>query len=353
MNIGKRTIGAAHPPFFIAEMSGNHNGKLDSALEIVRAVAASGASAIKLQTFTPATLTIDSSRPEFFIDDPSSLWHGRRLWELYTEAHTPWEWHAPIFEFARDLGLSCISSAFDLSSVEFLQKLGVDAIKIASLELVHLPLIAAAATTGKPLILSTGMSTQEEIEDAVATLRGNGCEQFVLLKCTSAYPAEEKDANLNTMRDMATRYRCLVGFSDHNLRPYGSYVAIALGGVVVEKHVTLRRSDGGVDAAFSLEPAEVKELVDGMKLCWQSCGVVKYAAQASEETSLKERPSIYIVRPVAKDEAFTEQNTRIIRPGAGMAPKHYYPSVIGRKAARDIGAGVPLSWDMIEEATKR
>jgi len=349
IRIGTKLVGAGNPPLVIAEMSGNHRGALDDALKIVRLAAGSGADAIKLQTFTPATLTLDSKRPEFFIDDPATPWHGRRLWDLYQEAHTPWEWHEPIFKLARSLHLACISSAFDASSLKFLLELGVDAVKIASHELIHLPLIEAAARSGKPMLLSTGMATVEEIDDAVATLAANRCSDYVLLKCTSAYPSIEKDANVLTMQDMRARYGCEVGLSDHSLRSYAAYAAVALGASVIEKHVTTSRADGGVDAAFSLEPPELRELVEGAKLVWQSRGGVRYQPLSAEAASLKERPSIYVVRPVRKGQKLTAEDLRIVRPANGLAPKHY-PQVIGRPAARDIDAGIPLSWDLIERA---
>ena len=345
--IGPKMVGAAHRPLVIAEMSGNHRGSLDQALRIVRAAATAGADAIKLQTFTPATLTIDSSRREFFINDPGSLWHGRRLWDLYEEAHTPWEWHVPLFSEARACGMACISSVFDETSVQFLLNIGVDALKIASFELVHLPLIASAARAGKPLLVSTGMATLAEIDEAVATLRDNACTEFILLKCTSAYPAEEKDANVLTMADMSSRYGCQVGLSDHTLRPFAAFTAVALGATVIEKHVTLRRADGGVDAAFSLEPAELRELVEGTELVWRSRGAVAYGSLPAEETSRRERPSIFVVRAVKKGERFTKHDLRIIRPGDGLPPRDY-PLALGHAAARDVDAGTPLSWDLIE-----
>jgi pseudaminic acid synthase len=351
LTIGGKPVGMDHPPLILAEMSGNHGGSLESALRIVRMAAESGADAIKLQTFTPGTLTIDSTRPEFFIDDPDSTWHGRRLWELYGEAHTPWEWHRPIFELARSRGMACISSAFDDSSLRYLLDLGVDALKIASFELVHIPLIEAAARSGKPVLLSTGMACKGEIDDAVAALDANGCNDFILLKCTSAYPSSEKDANVLTMQDMRARYGCNVGLSDHSLRPYAAYAAVALGATIVEKHVTLSRAGGGVDAAFSLEPPELGELVKGVKLVWQSRGDVHYDPMPVEAASLKERPSIYVVRPVRKGQNFTAENVRIIRPANGLAPKHYR-LVIGRPATRDIDAGVPLSWDLVDVQAK-
>lgn len=343
---GKR-IGAAHPPLVIAEMSGNHNGSLERALAIVHAAAECGADAIKLQTFLPATLTIDSRKPEFHIDDPDGPWHGRRLWELYAEAHTPWEWHRPIFDAARSHAMACISTAFDASSLEFLLSMDVDAIKIASFELVHVPLIQAVARSGKPVLLSTGMAAIDELDEAVAALRGNGCSEFVLLKCTSAYPSEEKEANLLTMQDMASRYACHVGLSDHSLRPYSAFAAVALGARVIEKHFTLNRTDGGVDAGFSLQPAELGELVQGSRLAWLSRGEVRYGSQPGEAASLKERPSIYVVGNVKKGEILSTHNIRVIRPDNGLPPR-YLPLVIGKRAARDIDTETPLSWDLIE-----
>ena len=302
IDIGGKRVGFGNRPIIIAEMSGNHGGTLEGALKIVHAASASGADAIKLQTFTPDTLTIDSSRPEFFINDPNSLWHGRRLWDLYAEAHTPWEWHKQIFEAARAKGLACISTAFDLDSLEHLISLEVDAIKISSFELIHIPLIKAAARSGKPLLISTGMASMLEIDDTIKAIRSNNCNQFILLKCTSAYPSHENEANILTMDNMHLRYGCEVGLSDHNLRNFAAYTAVALGAAVIEKHLTISRSDGGVDSAFSLEPDELRELVEGTHLVWQSRGDIRYGPQPVEEASLKERPSIYVVSPVKKGE---------------------------------------------------
>jgi pseudaminic acid synthase len=348
IEIGGKLVGCGHRPMIVAEMSGNHGGTIEGALKIVRAAAASGADAIKLQTYTPGALTIDSKRPEFFIYDTGSLWHGRRLWDLYAEAHTPWEWHQPIFEAARAEGLACMSSVFDLSSLEFLLSIGTDAIKIASFELVHIPLIEAAARSGKPLLISTGMGNSQEINDAVAALRASGCDQFILLKCTSAYPSEENEANLLTMQDMRRRYECEVGLSDHSLRPYAAFAATALGAVVIEKHLTIARSEGGVDSAFSIEPSELRDLVVGCQMVWRSRGDVRYGPLPVEETSLKERCSIYVVRPIKKGEKFTADNVRIIRPANGLAPKHYQ-AVIGRTCARDLDGEVPMSWELLNK----
>lgn len=346
--IGNRLVGTGHPPLLIAEMSGNHNGSLDAALRIVELAAANGAAAIKLQTFTADTLTIDSQRPEFFIDDPGGLWHQRRLWELYQEAHTPWDWHEPLFEAARRAGLLCISSAFDISSVEFLLRLGVDAIKIASFELIHIPLIQAAAQSGKPLLVSTGMGSLDEVDDAVAAMRAHPNCRFVLLKCTSSYPSVERDADVLTLPDMKRRYQCEVGLSDHTLRPYVAYAATALGAVVIEKHLTTSRAAGGVDSAFSLEPSELQELATGIDLTWQSLGTVRYASRDSERASRAERPSVYVVDRVGKGQTFNERNLRVIRPSGGLAPKAL-PMILGRAARHDIEAGTPMSWDFVSE----
>lgn len=339
-------MGPEQPPFIIAELSANHGGSITRALEIVQVAADNGAHAIKLQTFTAETLSINSFKPEFFIDDPNSLWHGRRLWDLYKEAETPWGWHEPIFEAARKRGLACISSAFDQSSLDFLIALGVDAIKIASFELVHLPLIDSAAKAGVPIILSTGMATLSEVEDAVHALRRNHFEKFILLRCTSAYPSEEKDANVLSMADLRQRFKCLVGLSDHSLSPYSAYAAVGLGATVIEKHLTLSRADGGLDAPFSMEPDDLSELAQGSRLVWLSRGSVRYGTQEVEETSRKERPSIYVTRPVAKGDFFTADNIRVIRPGFGLPPKDYH-RVLGRRASTDIAAETALAWSMI------
>ncbi len=345
--IGGRQIGRDHRPLIVAEMSGNHNQSLDRALAIVRAAAESGADAIKLQTFTADTLTLDSRRPEFFIDEPGGLWHGRRLWELYEEAYTPWAWHEPLFAAARSFGLACISTAYDLTSLDFLLSLGVDAIKIASFELVHLPLLETAARSGKPILLSTGMATLGELDEAVAALRENAADRQVLLKCTSAYPSQEGDANILTMIDMRQRYGGEVGLSDHNLRPYSAFAAVALGATVIEKHITLSRADGGVDAAFSIEPSELRALVDGARLVWKSLGEVRYGPLDREAASLRERPSIFVTKAMGRGESFSAQNIRIVRPAGGLMPKHYR-TLIGRRSACNIPAATPLSWEAVE-----
>mgnify|MGYP002824615379 CR=1 FL=1 len=334
-------------PFFIAEISANHLGKMENALKLVDEAVNSGANAIKLQTFTADSLTINCDEPDFFINDPDSLWHGRQLWDLYDEAHTPLEWHEPIFNLARKRGMACISSAFDASSIDFLVRIGVDAIKIASFEIVHTPLIEAAAKSSLPVILSTGMATLDEISDAVEILRNNNCENFALLQCTSAYPSTEENANIQTLVDMSKRFNCQTGLSDHCLRPFSVYAAVASGAKIVEKHIILSREEGGLDSAFSLEPHEFKEMVEGANFTHASMGLVKYSVARTEETSHKERPSIYVTEDIQKGELFTESNIRIIRPGFGLTPKNFR-NILAKSAAQDLVRGTPLDWTMVE-----
>jgi pseudaminic acid synthase len=350
MRIGKRRIDAEHAPFIIAELSGNHNGSLETALSIVQAAAEAGASAIKLQTFTPDTLTIRSNRPEFTIDDPRSPWHGRVLWELYAQAATPWEWHAPLFSLARARGLACISTAFDESSVRFLVEQQVDALKIASFEAVHIPLIECVASTGLPAIISTGMTSVPELDECVDAFRAAGGRELALLKCTSSYPSVEDDANLGAIARIRDRYGCEVGLSDHTLRPFVALAATALGASLIEKHVTLRRSDGGVDSSFSLEPAELRELAEAVELTWRAVRGGELGPRAVEATSLLERPSIYVIRNVMRGDQFSPENLRIIRPAAGLAPRHWR-KVLGRRAAVDVAAGTPLAWPFVDTST--
>ena len=347
IQIGPHAIGPGHPPFVIAEMSGNHNGSLERALAIVDAIADSGAQALKLQTYTADTMTLDLAEREFLIDDPKSLWAGRTLYDLYREAHTPWDWHAPIFERARSRGLIAFSTPFDASAVDFLESLRVPLYKIASFENVDLPLIRRVAATGKPMIISTGLATIAEIAEAVAAARGAGCRDLVLLKCTSAYPASPADSHLRTIPHLRAAFGCEVGLSDHTLGNGAALASIALGATVIEKHVTLSRADGGVDSAFSLEPAELKQLVADAERARLALGDVHYGPGPNEFNSLRFRRSLYVVRAVGRGEPFTRENVRAIRPGLGLPPKHF-DSVIGRCAARDIAAGTALAWDLID-----
>jgi N-acetylneuraminate synthase len=346
IRIGQHQIGLDHPPFVIAEMSGNHKGSLERALAIVDAVADAGAQALKLQTYTADTMTLDLAEREFLIDDPQSLWAGRTLYDLYREAHTPWDWHAPIFERARQRGLVAFSTPFDATAVDFLESLDVPCYKIASFENVDLPLIRRVAATGKPLIVSTGLATLEEIADAVAAARDAGCRDLVLLKCTSAYPASPADSHLRTIPHLRAAFDCEVGLSDHTLGNGAALAAIALGATVIEKHVTLRRADGGVDSAFSLEPQELKQLVEDSERARLALGSVHYGPSANEVGSLRFRRSLYVVRDVRRGEELTRENVRAIRPGLGLPPKHL-ERVLGRRASRDIAAGTALAWELI------
>ncbi|GAB4468410.1 MAG: pseudaminic acid synthase [Burkholderiaceae bacterium] len=346
IRIEKHRVGRDHPPFVIAEMSGNHNGSLERALAIVDAVADAGAQAVKLQTYTADTMTLNIAEREFLIDDPSSPWAGRTLYDLYREAHTPWDWHKPIFERARSRGLVAFSTPFDATAVDFLESLDVPCYKIASFENVDLPLIRKVAATGKPLIVSTGLATLAEIAEAVAAAREAGCRELVLLKCTSAYPASPADSHLRTIPHLRAAFGCEVGLSDHTLGIGAALASIALGATVIEKHVTLRRADGGVDSAFSLEPQELKQLVEEGERARLALGEVRYGPTANEVNSLRFRRSLYVVRDVQRGEPFTRENVRAIRPGLGLAPKHV-EQVLGRRAARDIAAGTALAWDLI------
>ncbi|MBD2548384.1 pseudaminic acid synthase [Microcystis elabens FACHB-917] len=346
IEIASRVIGVEHPPFVIAEMSGNHNQSLERALAIVDATAQTGAHAIKLQTYTADTITLDVRGGSFEIRDPDSLWAGQNLHDLYKQAYTPWEWHAPIMQRARERGLICFSSPFDETAVDFLEALDVPAYKIASFENNHLPLIEKAAATGKPLIISTGMASLGELEDAVRTARDAGCTQLVLLKCTSTYPASPENTNIRTIPHLRELFGCDVGLSDHTMGLGVALAAVALGASVVEKHFTLARADGGVDAAFSLEPAELSSLVIETERAWQALGHVRYGPTEAEQNSLAFRRSIYAASDIAEGEPFTEANIRIVRPGHG-APPALYRKLIGRSAPRAFGYGEPLSLEKL------
>lgn len=346
VHIGRRLVGRGHPPFVIAEMSGNHNGSLDRALAIVEAAATSGAHALKIQTYTPDTMTIDLDEREFRIGDPGSLWAGSSLYLLYAEACTPWAWHGPIFDRARALGLVAFSSPFDASAVAFLETLDVPCYKIASFENTDLPLVRRVAATGKPLIISTGMATVAELDETVRAAREAGCQDLVLLKCTSSYPATPEQTNLLTIPHLRDLFACEVGLSDHTMGVGVAVAAVALGATVVEKHFTLRRSDGGVDSAFSLEPAEMAQLAVETERAWQALGHVSYGATAAEVPSLQFRRSLYVVQDVKAGDLLTPDNVRAIRPGLGLPPKHL-EQVLGRQAAVDIARGTPLAWDLV------
>ncbi|MFA5097250.1 MAG: pseudaminic acid synthase [Candidatus Margulisiibacteriota bacterium] len=331
-------------PFIIAEMSGNHNHSLERALKIVDAAADCGVDALKIQTYTADTMTIDCGRDEFIINDDKSLWKGKKLYDLYKEASTPWEWHKPIFERCRQKGITGFSTPFDGTAVDFLEALGCPMYKIASFEIVDLPLIEKAAKTRKPMLISAGMAAAEEIEEAVTCARSNGCPEVMILKCTSTYPAEPKDSNLLTIPDMAAKFKCKVGLSDHTVGIGAAIASIALGAVAVEKHFTLSRKDGGVDSAFSIEAEEMRNLVKEAARAFDSLGSVKYGPGDNEKASLMFRRSVYAVKDIKKGEKLTNTNVRIIRPGHGLSPK-YYGDILGKTARKDIAFGEPICKD--------
>jgi pseudaminic acid synthase len=346
MQIASREIGLNAPPFVIAEMSGNHNQSLERALAIVDAAATAGAHALKLQTYTADTITLDVDDGEFVIRDEQSLWAGKNLHELYKLAHTPWEWHAPIMARARELGMLTFSTPFDETAVDFLESLNVPAYKIASFEIVHLPLIRRVAATGKPIIMSTGMATAAEIDEAVRAAREAGNSDLVLLKCTSTYPATPANSNLATIPHLRAMFGCEVGLSDHTMGVGVAVAAVALGASVIEKHFTLARSDGGVDSAFSLEPLEMKSLVEETERAWQALGQVSYGPTAAEQKSLRFRRSLYVGSDLKAGDTLSVENLRCVRPGFGLAPR-YYEALLGRRVARDVKKGTPTSWDLL------
>lgn len=346
MKIHDREIGLGFRPYLIAEMSGNHNQSLERAMQIVDAASEAGADAIKLQTYTAETMTLDVRAPGFVIEDQNSLWAGRQLFDLYREAHTPWDWHRPIMERARSVGLHCFSSPFDESAVDFLESLDVPAYKIASFENTDLPLIRRVARTGKPVIISTGMANVAEIDEAVRTARESGCRDLVLLKCTSTYPATPENSNVRTIPNLRDAFGCEVGLSDHTMGCGVAIAAVALGATVIEKHFTLRRADGGVDSAFSLEPEELRLLRTESERAWQGLGRVTYGGSKAEEKSRVFRRTLYIAQDVKKGDMLTKVNLRIVRPGFGLSPK-YFERMLGRHVNQDARAGTPLSWDLL------
>ena len=334
-------------PFIIAEMSGNHNQSLERALAIVDAAADAGVDAVKIQTYTADTMTIDIDTGEFSISDKDSLWKGETLYHLYEKAHTPWEWHTAIFERCKERGIMGFSTPFDDTSVDFLEDLGVPCYKIASFENVDLPLIRKVARTGKPIIASTGMTTVAELSDLVQTVRENGCTDLTLLKCTSSYPASPEGTNLRTIPHMRELFGCAVGLSDHTLGIGAAVASVALGAAVIEKHFTLSRAEGGVDAAFSLEPAEMAQLVRECRTAALALGAVSYERAEQEQKSLQFRRSLYVVEDMKAGDVFTEKNLRRIRPGMGISPK-YYDALLGRCVKCDVKRGTPVSWDIVE-----
>lgn len=346
IRIGNYSIGTGHPPFIIAEMSGNHNQSLERAFAIVDAAAASGAHALKIQTYTPDTMTLNLSKNEFFISDPKSLWKGKSLYELYGEAMTPWDWHKPIKERCESHGMMFFSTPFDFSAVDFLEESNVDFYKIASFENTDLALIRKVAGTGKPVIISTGMASIAEIAEMVEAAKGAGCEDLILLKCTSAYPATAKDANLLTIPNMKELFQVEVGLSDHTMGIGVSIASVALGASVIEKHFTINRSEGGVDSAFSMEPSEFKLLVEESRKAWEALGRVSYDRGESETKSLIFRRTLYVTEDMKCGDSFNEKNLRSIRPGLGLPPK-YYEHFYGKKINQDVKKGTPLTWSLI------
>jgi pseudaminic acid synthase len=345
MKIGGRPVGMGQRPYLIAEMSGNHNQSLSRALEIVEAAAASGADAIKLQTYTADTMTLNLRAPGFVIDDPKSLWNGRQLYELYEEAHTPWEWHEPIIAHAKSLGLDCFSSPFDASAVEFLSELDVPAFKVASFEMTDLPLVTKVAATGKPMLISTGMASVAEIGETVAAAKAGGNDAITILKCTSTYPATPENSNLLTIPNMAETFGVSVGLSDHTMGIGVAVAAVAHGVCIIEKHFTLARSDGGVDSAFSMEPSEFLIMREECDRAWQAMGHVVYGGTKAEEASKQFRRSLYIAEDMAAGDILDHNNLRAVRPGFGLAPR-FMDDLLGKKVARALDAGTPVDWSI-------
>ena len=345
MKINGHIIGPDHPPYVIAELSANHNGDIARAFEIMVAAKQAGANAVKIQTYRPDTITLDHDSPEFQIK--GTLWDGRSLYELYDWAHTPWDWHGQLFDKAKELDITLFSSPFDHTAVDLLEELGAPAYKIASFELVDLPLIRRVAATGKPMIMSTGMADEVEIAEAVDTARRAGAKELVLLHCVSGYPAPASDYNLATLVDMASRFDVMTGLSDHTIDNAASVSAVALGAVMIEKHVTLDRNGGGPDDSFSLEPIELAQLVTGARTAWEARGKVDYGLKSSEQSNIQFRRSLYVVEDVPSGAVLTSDNVRSIRPGFGLAPKHY-DDVLGRKTKAAIARGTALSWDLLE-----
>lgn len=349
MLIGDRPIGPDARPYVIAEMSGNHNQSLDRALRIVDAAAAAGADAIKLQTYTPDTMTLDIRAPGFLIDDPKSLWAGRQLYDLYREAHTPWAWHRPILDRAAALGLHCFSTPFDDTAVDFLETLSVPAYKIASFECTDLPLIRKVAATGKPMIISTGMATLAEIDETVRTARAAGCRDLVLLKCTSTYPSTPLNTNLRSIPVLRAAFGCDVGLSDHTMGCGAAVAAVAFGACVIEKHFTESRAEGGVDAAFSLEPAEFAQLRIETERAWQALGVPSFGMSVAETASMRYRRSLYIVEDLKAGDVLSAANLRAIRPGYGL-PTRELDALLGCSVRHDVPRGTPASWSLVHPA---
>lgn len=347
IEIKTKQIGKNYSPFIVAEISGNHNQSLERALKIVEAAAKAGAHGIKLQTYTADTMTLDINEGEFYIDNPNSLWHGNSLYQLYQQAYTPWEWHKPIFDRCHQLGIIGFSTPFDATAVDFLESLEVPCYKIASFENTDLPLIRKVASTGKPMIISTGMATVSELDETVRTARDAGCKDLILLKCTSSYPATPENTNLLTMPHMRDLFNVQVGLSDHTLGIGVAVASVALGATFIEKHFTLCRADGGVDSAFSMEPEEMQQLVTETERAWQALGNIKYGATEAEKGSLVFRRSLYITQDMKAGDIFTPDNLKSIRPGLGLPPK-YYEVLLRKTVNKQVKKGTPVTWNLID-----
>ena len=344
--ISGRCIGNQYPPYIIAEMSANHNGNINTAFRIIEEAKKAGADAVKIQTYTPDTITLKSDLPDFQID--GGLWDGRTLYELYEWAHTPWDWHKPIFEHAKKVGITLFSSPFDKTAVDLLEDLNTPAYKIASFEAVDLPLIRYVAATGKPMVISTGMADAEEILEAIGAARDGGCKELAILHCVSGYPAPPGDYNLHTLLDMKRRHNLVTGLSDHTLGITTAIASVALGASIIEKHFTLDRNGGGPDDSFSLEPAELADLCKSAKIAWESLGSINYERKSSETSNIKFRRSIYAVRDIAEGEIFTDENVKSIRPGFGLAPK-YLPDILGKRSKVLIEKGSSIQREHLSD----
>ena len=350
LNIQGRLIGPGHAPYVIAEMSANHNGQISTAFRLIDEAKRAGADAVKLQTYTPDTITLNSDAPDFCIS--GGLWDGRTLYDLYREAHMPWDWHKPLFDHARHTGITIFSSPFDSTAIDLLEDLNAPAYKIASFEAIDLPLIRYAASTGKPMIISTGMADADEIQEAVDAALGAGCKQLALLYCVSGYPAPAADYKLRTLQDMATRFGCVTGLSDHTLDNTTAIASVALGSCIIEKHFTLDRHAGGPDDSFSLEPADLKQLCESAHTAWQCLGDVDYGRQSSEKSNVQFRRSLYFVKDLKAGDVITEDSVRSVRPGYGLAPK-YLAEVIGQQVSQDVHAHSAVQWSLLEKQAKR
>lgn len=345
ISIAGRKISSTEPPYVIAELSANHQGSIDNALLLIEKAKACGADAIKLQTYRPDTITIDCDLPDFTIDD--GLWKGRTLYDLYDEAHTPWEWHQALFDKAREVGITTFSSPFDNTAVDLLEELGAPAYKIASFEAIDLPLIRYVASTGKPMIISTGMADAEEITEAITAAKEGGCKELAVLHCVSGYPAPASDYNLKTLLDMQERFEVIVGLSDHTLDNTTALASVALGASIIEKHFTLRRSDGGPDSTFSLEPPELKALCQGTKTAWEALGRVDYGRKSSESSNVVFRRSLYFVKSLKAGNVITKECVKSIRPGYGLPPK-FLDDVVGRTVKEAIQRGTAVQWELLD-----